>query len=130
MSSTSLPSDIDPVKAAKVLRDQSDGLKLQLQHDLHSVASTLYSKSIIEQDALAEATSSTPIPGKRTMTFLTAVENSIRGNPQVFLEFIRVLESKPTLTLQAKKLVEGYLKGIDSLVWRERAGACLPSLSH
>ena len=52
MSSTGLPSDIDSVKAAMVLRDQSGGLKLLLQHDLTSVARTLYCKLLIQQDAL------------------------------------------------------------------------------
>ena len=51
------------------------------------------------------------------MSLLSVVEDKIRAESHVFTEFVKILESEPTLRSQAKELVEKYLNGK-----RERTG--------
>ena len=101
---------IDPPKAANAFRSQREALKLVLQHDLPSVADKLYSKHIISAATLAEAMNQFHIASVRTVSLLSVVEDKIRAEPHVFTEFVKILESEPTLRSQAKELVTKYLK--------------------
>ena len=107
----SLPSAIEPLKAANVFRSQREVLKLVLQHDLSSVADKLYAKSIISRHTQTKATNQFLEPIDRTMFLLNEIEDKIRAEPHVFTEFVKILDSEPTLRPQAKDLVEKYLKG-------------------
>ena len=107
----SLPSAIDSPKAANAFGSQREALKLVLQHDLSSVADNLYTKSIISRHTLTKATNQFLEPIDRTVSLLNEVEDKIRAEPHVFTEFVRILDSEPTLRSQAKELVEKYLKG-------------------
>ena len=84
-------------------------LKLVLQHDLSSVADKLYTKSIISRHTLTKATNQFFEPIDRTASLLNEVEDKITAEPHVFTEFVKILDSEPTLRSQAKELVEKYL---------------------
>ena len=84
-----------------------------LQSDLPNIANMLYSKSIISSAALTKAMNQVHEPIDRTVSLLSSIEEKIRAEPHVFTEFVRILESEPTLRSQAKELVEKYLKGIE-----------------
>ena len=93
-------------------------LKLVLQHDLPSVADKLYSKHIISRHTLTKTTNQVHEPIDRTVSLLSVVEDKIRAEPHVFTEFVKILESEPTLRSQAKQLVTKYLKeGTVKSVW-------------
>ena len=42
------------------------------------------------------------------MALLSVVEDKIRAEPHVFTEFVKILESEPTLRIQARELVKKY----------------------
>ena len=111
----SLPSDIDPEKAADVV-GKSDALKILVQNDLTNIASKLYSLSIISKGVLEEAMHRMGSASDRTVELLSVVEGNIRADheSQVFPKFIRVLQSESHLESPAKKLVESYLQGINA----------------
>ena len=74
------------------------------------MASKLYTKSIISAAALAESMNQVHIASVRTVSLLSVVEDKIRAEPHVFTEFVKILESEPTLRSQAKELVSMYLQ--------------------
>ena len=76
-SSTHLPSDIEPGKAADAFKSRRDVLTDQLQHDLPNIASKLYTKSIISAATLAEAMNQVNIASVRTVSLLSVVEDKI-----------------------------------------------------
>ena len=123
-SSTHLPSDIEPLKAADAFKSQRDVLTDLLQHDLPNIASKLYTKSIISAAALAESMNQVHIASVRTVSLLSVVEDKIRAEPHMFTKFVEILESEPTLRSQAKELVEKYLKGKYSCY----ASSCRPRI--
>ena len=82
-----------------------------LQHELPSVADMLYTKSIISRRTQTKVTNQVHELIDRTVSLLGVVEDKIRAEPHVFTEFVKILESEPTLRSQAKELVEKYLKG-------------------
>ena len=107
-SSDELPSVIDPVKALGAFRSQRGSLNLTVENSLTSVAVELYSKCIISKDALKEAMNQAHIASVRTVSLLSAVEAKIEAEPNVFAEFVSILQSEPTLRSQANKLKEQY----------------------
>ena len=111
-SSTHLPSDIEPLKAAGVVKSQREALTLLLQSNLPTITTKLYSKSIISSDALLEALNENHIASVRTVSLLSVVENKIRAEPHVFTEFVKILESEPTLRSQARGMVKKYHDGM------------------
>ena len=52
------------------------------------------------------------IANVRTVSLLSVVEDKIRAEPPVFTEFVKILESEPTLKLQANELVKKYRHGM------------------
>ena len=52
------------------------------------------------------------IPSVRTIDLLNAVEDKIKNEPWAFSEFVKILESEPSLKSLASELVRSYLKGI------------------
>ena len=117
-SSTHLPSDIEALKAADAFKSQREELSKLLQSDLSNIANKLYSKSIISSIALTKATNQVHEPIDRTVSLLSVIEDKIRAEPHVFTEFVKILESEPTLRSQAKELVAKYLKkGTAKSVW-------------
>ena len=48
------------------------------------------------------------IASVRTVSLLSAVEAKIEAEPNVFAEFVSILQSEPTLRSQANKLKEQY----------------------
>ena len=83
-----------------------------LQSDLPNIANKLYSKSIISAAALEEAINQVHIASVRTVSLLSVVEDKIRAEPHVFTEFVKILESEPTLRSQANELVTKYCHGM------------------
>ena len=110
--SSHLPADIEPEKAADAFREQRDSLSNLLRSDLPNIANKLYSKSIISPTALAEALNETRVAIARTVSLLSVVEDRIRVEPHVFTEFVKVLESEPSLLSQASALVMRYRHGM------------------
>ena len=110
---SSLPSDIDRMKAAEVIVSQHVVLTRLLKHDLPNIAGKLYSKSIIAAAVLDNALNQSNGASVRTMSLLSAVEDGIRSEARVFAEFIEILESEPTLRSQANVLVEKYCQGMN-----------------
>ena len=107
-SSTHLSSAIKPLKAAHAFQSQRDDLLKMLQSDLSNIANKLYSKSIISNAVLEEATNQNHTATDRTVSLLSVVEDKIRAEPYVFTEFVKILESEPTLKSQAYRLVMLY----------------------
>ena len=48
----------------------------------------------------------------RTVILLNAVEDKIKTEPLAFTEFIKILESDPSLRSLAAELVKSYLDGM------------------
>ena len=109
-SSTSLPSDIDPQQAGEAFRGQLEALTLLLQSNLPTITTKLYCKSIISPNAMQEALNPNHTEDVRAVSLLSVVENRIKAEPHVFTEFVKILESEPTLRSQAEGLVANYLK--------------------
>ena len=118
-SSTHLPSDIKPLKAAGAFKSQREELRKLLQSDLSNIANKLYSKYIISSVALTKATNQVHEPIDRTVSLLSVIEDKIRAEPHVFTEFVKILESEPTLRSQANELVKLYCHGTYFLVASE-----------
>ena len=91
-----------------VFKSQCDVLANMLQHELSSIASKIYSKSINSAAALEEAMNQVNIASARAVSLLSVVEDKIRAEPHVFFKF---LGSEPALKPLAKKLLEEYLNG-------------------
>ena len=65
--------------------------------------------------AYAEAMDQVEIASVRAESLLSVVEDKIRAEPHVFIEFVKILESEPSLRSQAKQLVEKYL-GVEGII--------------
>ena len=111
-SSTHLPSDIEPLRAANVFKSQRYKLFQVLQLHLSNIAIKLYRESVISAAALADAMNQRSVAGVRTESLLSVIEDKIRAEPRVFTEFVKIIESEPTLRYIANELVEEYLKGM------------------
>ena len=61
------------------------------------MSTRLYSKAIISSDALHEVLNENYMTLVRATSLLSAVEDKIRAEPHVFIEFVKILESEPTL---------------------------------
>lgn len=85
-----------------------DDLSLLLQSNLPGIASKLYSKSIISSETLAEATNQLHSANIRTVSLLSVVEARIRTEPYMFTEFVKTVESEPSLIPLAKRLILRY----------------------
>ena len=68
----------------------------------------LYAKSIISSTEIAEAINQVQTRRVRTESLLSVVEGKIRAEPHLFTEFVKIMESQPTLRLLAKGLVKNY----------------------
>ena len=67
----------------------------------HNLASKLYAKSIIPRRTLTLVTNQVHEPIDRTVSLLSVVVDNIRAEPHLFTEFVKILESEPTLRSQA-----------------------------
>ena len=103
----------ESTKFVDAFKSQRDVLADVLQYHLPDVASKLYTKSIISAAVLAEAMNQVHMASVRTVSLLSVVEDKIRAKPHVFTEFVRILESEPTLRSLAKEL---YDKGMRLLL--------------
>lgn len=86
-------------------------MALLLESNLPTIVNNLYSKRIISRDVREEAMTQTLPASVRTMSLLNAVEAKITTRSQTFIEFVKILESEPSLTSQATELVKIYLHG-------------------
>ena len=78
------------------------------------IANKLYAKSLISAADLEKTSSMSEsyTARERTVSFLlNLLVDRIRVEPRVFTEFVKILESEPTLRPQAKELLEKYHKG-------------------
>ena len=103
-----LPTDIDRDRALNAFRSQCDPLALSIESCLITIANKLYSKYLISRDAKKEAMNLVNTATFRTVSLLSAVEDKIEAEPNVFAEFVSILQSEPTLRSQANKLIQEY----------------------
>ena len=106
--STKLPSTINSSRAVEAFKTRLIALTTQLQHNLTTISTSLYAKSIISEAKWQKAMNETPIPKTRTVNLLNAVLNKIKFEPQVFVHFVMILEMEPSLQVQANELVLCY----------------------
>ena len=97
---------------ADAFKSHREALTRLLQSHLPTITTKLYSKSIISSDALLEAVNENHIASVRTVSLLSVVEDKIRAEPHAFTEFVKIMESEPTLRSQAKELIEKYVRGM------------------
>ena len=99
------------MRAADAIKSQREALTLLLQSQLPTITTKLYSKSIISSDALLEAINENHVASVRTVSLLSVIEDKIRAESHVFTEFVKILESEPTLRSQANEIVKKYCHG-------------------
>ena len=107
----SLPDEIEAQRAVNAFRSQRRSLNQRLQYSVTDLAIKLYAKSIILRASLERVTNQTLIPSDGTVILLNEVEDKIKVEPQVFTEFVRILESDPSWRPLALELARSYLNG-------------------
>ena len=107
-----LPSVIDRRKAITSFTTLRDNLSHLIQGNITDVANQLYSKSIISQEALAEALNQNHTALFRTVALLNVVENRIRAQPHAFSEFVEILGSDSSLDVVVSDLIASYTSAV------------------
>lgn len=103
-----LLSDIDPIKALGSFNNQRDSLTLLLQRNLTSIANKLLARSIISDETLDAALNPHNSAKWRTVSLLNTLAAMIKAKPQLFIDFVKILESEPPLQSLANELVLAY----------------------
>ena len=106
--SAKLPSDVDSSRAVETFKNRLEALTSLLQHNLSSISTSLFAKSIISETEQQEAMKEIVIPKTRTVNLLNVVLSKIKYEPQVFVEVVKSIESEPSLWEQANELVHCY----------------------
>ena len=108
LPSNKLPVTINLSVAETALRNRLDVLTDLIQFDLAALSCTLYSKSFISANVKQDALSPTASSQAKASNLLDVVLNKIKHEPQAFVDFVKILESIPSLQVQAKELVQKY----------------------
>ena len=106
--SAQLSSNIDSSRAVEAFKNRLEALTSLLQHNLSSVSTSLFTKSIISEAEQQEAMEETVITKTRAVILLDVVLSRIKFEPQVFVEVVKILESEPSFRKQANELVLCY----------------------
>ena len=70
---------------------------------------SLRSKSVISEEEQQAALNPASIQKTRALNLLTVVQHKISHQPQVFVEFVRIVESESSSRKLADNLVDSYL---------------------
>ena len=108
LDSDALPAPIDSSIAGQVFQENQDALASLLQSNLTTISSRLLSKCIISQEQQQEALNSSIIPMRGAVNLLNVVQCRIQHEPRVFMKFVRILESLPSLQHLARSLNQSY----------------------
>ena len=111
-SSTQLPRSIDPALAVAVFQSQQDVLLVAICSCLTTLANKLLAKFVITQEISEKARNSRNESRERASYLLSCVQDRIKTEPADFIKVVDILESEPTLTRQARQLVESYCEYI------------------
>ena len=106
--SDTLPATIDASIAVQVFQEKQGVLASLLQSNLTTLSSRLLSENIISPEQQQEALHSSAIPMTRAVNLLNVVQCKIQHEPRVFVEFVRILESLPSLQHLAHSLIQSY----------------------
>ena len=113
-SSSDRPSaglqNINLDRALAAFTSRRDALNTLLSSSVIQIASQLYNRSLILPADMEAARNNMQLASVRTIQLLDTVETRIRAEPQSFIEFVRIIESKPALRTQAAELVRAYGK--------------------
>ena len=108
--SAQLPNSIDPAVAAAAFRSQRDVLLVAICSCLTTLANKLFTKFVINSDTLEKACNERNGSRERATYLLSCVQDRIQTEPADFVKVVDILESEPTLTRQARQLVDSYCK--------------------
>ena len=107
-SSAQLPEGIDPVVAAAAFQSQRDVLLVAICSCLTTLANKLLAKFVITSETLEKACNERNGSREHAVYLLSCVQDRIRTEPAIFVKVVDILESEPTLTRQARQLVDNY----------------------
>ena len=109
-SSTQLPDTIDPAVAVVAFQSQRDVLLEAICSCLTTLANKLLAKFVITSETLEKACNERNGSVERAVYLLSCVQKRIKTEPADFVKVVDILESEPTLTRQARLLVDSYCK--------------------
>ena len=109
-SSAQLPSSIDPEAAVVAFQSQRDVLLVAICSCLTTIASKLLAKFVISPEVLEKDCHDRIVSRERAAYLLSCVQERIKTEPADFVKVVDILESEPTLTRQARQLVDSYRK--------------------
>ena len=108
--SAQLPESIDAEVAVAAFQSQRDVLLVAICSCLTTIASKLLAKFVISPEVLEKACHDRIVSRERAAYLLSCVQDRIKREPADFVKVVDILESEPTLTRQARQLVDSYRK--------------------
>ena len=108
--SSKLPPVINAEAAFTSFRSQQEELLGLVRSCLPTISTCLYSKRLISQDVCEESLNEKTVGSVRAAKLLSSVQSRIQSEPSDFVNVVHVLESEPSLTKSAQRLVETYFK--------------------
>ena len=109
-SSTQLPDSIDPAVAVAAFQSQRAVLLEAICSCLTTLANKLLAKFVISPEMCEKACNERNGSRERAAYLLSSVQDRIKTEPADFVKVVDILVSEPTLTQQARQLVERYCK--------------------
>jgi len=106
-SPSALPSTIDPTVAVRAFKNERIPLLNLITHCLHSLANSLYSKSLISDDVRDKACNEVLGNKVRGVALLDCIESRIEGD-LYFHDFVKILKDELFLREAADHLVHSY----------------------
>ena len=118
-SSAQLPESIDPAVAVAAFQSQRDVLLVAICSCLTTLANKLLAKFVITQEIFDKACNPFHESRERAAYLLSCVQDRIKTEPADFVKVVDILESEPTLTRQARQLVDSYRKCSVMLIYMQ-----------
>ena len=109
-SSAQLPKIINPSLAVVAFQSQRDVLLVAICSCLTTLANKLLAKSVISSEIFEKACHDRIVSRERAVYLLSCVQDRIKTEPADFVKVVDIVESEPTLTRQARQLVDSYRK--------------------
>ena len=81
-----------------------------IKYCLTTLANKLLAKFVISPEMFEKACYDRTVSGERAVYLLSCLQDRIKAVPADFVKVVDVLESEPTLTRQARQLVDSYRK--------------------
>ena len=96
--------------AVAAFQSQRDVLLVAICFCLTTLANKLLAKFVITQEIFDKACNPCHESRERAAYLLSCVQDRIKTEPADFVKVVEILESEPTLTRQARQLVDSYRK--------------------